>query len=305
MFTTRPSFEQPLPMNLGPVSLVASEFVARIMPVHLHHNAVTRRLCDDRSGTDRIDRRVAADDRNPAEASAVKSEIRQPVTVDLHGGRRDSQSDDGTTHGKQRGLENVQNIDLGDIAPGHGPGQRVTADRHGQRLPRRRRQTFRVPQTPDWVIRVQHDGCGYDRSGKRTRDAGDYDAVDVGSATSLQLLEPASEHEWVAAFQSQYGRLADVCGESTDQAAQVARDAEQAFADLSDSEPFYWMSSMLAFCGQKDVALRMLRRAIDKGYCAYTNIDSDARWDSLRDDPEFLAIRDEAIACHQRFVDYI
>jgi hypothetical protein len=34
-------------------------------------------------------------------------------------------------------------------------------------------------------------------------------------------------------------------------------------------------------------------------------VDNDPRWDDLRQDPDFLEVREEAIACRNRFVEYL
>jgi len=48
-----------------------------------------------------------------------------------------------------------------------------------------------------------------------------------------------------------------------------------------------------------------LRTSIENGYCSYPMVDTDAQWAALRDDPEFLEIRQEAIACQERFREFI
>jgi len=47
-----------------------------------------------------------------------------------------------------------------------------------------------------------------------------------------------------------------------------------------------------------------LRRAIARNHCSYPALDNDLSWDSLRGDPDFLALREEAMACRQRFLDH-
>ena len=49
----------------------------------------------------------------------------------------------------------------------------------------------------------------------------------------------------------------------------------------------------------------MLRWAVEGNYCSYPAVDRDPLWTELRQDPEFQAIREEAIACRQRFVDFL
>ena len=49
----------------------------------------------------------------------------------------------------------------------------------------------------------------------------------------------------------------------------------------------------------------MLCQAVENNYCSYPSVDRDPLWGPLREDPEFLEIREEAIACCQRFVDFV
>jgi DNA-binding winged helix-turn-helix (wHTH) protein/tetratricopeptide (TPR) repeat protein len=74
---------------------------------------------------------------------------------------------------------------------------------------------------------------------------------------------------------------------------------------LRDPEPAYHTAAVLAWCGRLEEALPMLRRAIDHGFCAHPALDSDPIWRPLRDNPEFQRLRQEAIACRERFQEAI
>jgi serine/threonine protein kinase/DNA-binding winged helix-turn-helix (wHTH) protein len=69
-----------------------------------------------------------------------------------------------------------------------------------------------------------------------------------------------------------------------------------------DPEMNYVMAGHLAYCGQSDAALEMLRRAIKGKYCSYPAIDSDPLLASLRAKPEFAEIRSAAIQCQKNFL---
>ena len=71
---------------------------------------------------------------------------------------------------------------------------------------------------------------------------------------------------------------------------------------IRDSEPKYSISSVLAFCGERDNALQILRKAVEGGFCSYPAMDKDALFEDVRSTPEFAEIRKMAIACQQRFV---
>jgi serine/threonine protein kinase len=69
-----------------------------------------------------------------------------------------------------------------------------------------------------------------------------------------------------------------------------------------DPEMNYFSAAHLAYCGQSEAALEMLRRTVTANYCSYPAIDSDPFFASLRTAPEFADIRSAAMACHNRFL---
>ncbi|MBI4483097.1 MAG: protein kinase [Acidobacteria bacterium] len=81
----------------------------------------------------------------------------------------------------------------------------------------------------------------------------------------------------------------------------IAHEVEARFTAERDPEPKYYVATLLAFCGQREAALRLLRRAIEQNYCAYPALDLDPLLSTLRQDPEFGAIRSVAIERQKRF----
>jgi TolB-like protein len=69
-----------------------------------------------------------------------------------------------------------------------------------------------------------------------------------------------------------------------------------------DSEPKYHVSSRIASCGERDLALELLRRAVEGNFCSYPALDSDPLFDSIRKTPEFAEIRKMGMACRERFI---
>jgi DNA-binding winged helix-turn-helix (wHTH) protein/serine/threonine protein kinase/Tfp pilus assembly protein PilF len=69
-----------------------------------------------------------------------------------------------------------------------------------------------------------------------------------------------------------------------------------------DPEANYLSAANLAYCGQTDAALQLLKRAIQGNYCSYPAIDSDPFFASVRAKPEFAEIRSAAIACQKAFL---
>lgn len=69
-----------------------------------------------------------------------------------------------------------------------------------------------------------------------------------------------------------------------------------------DPEVNYFFAGHLAYCGQNDAALRMLKLAIDHHYCSYPAIDKDPFFSQLGTNPQFQKLRLAGMACHNDFV---
>ncbi|HEV8375856.1 MAG TPA: protein kinase [Candidatus Polarisedimenticolia bacterium] len=64
---------------------------------------------------------------------------------------------------------------------------------------------------------------------------------------------------------------------------------------VRDAEPKYEMSGLMARCGDRDAALRLLRRVVEENFLAYPAMDRDPLFASIRSTPEFAAIQKLAI----------
>jgi len=84
-----------------------------------------------------------------------------------------------------------------------------------------------------------------------------------------------------------------------DRAAQTL--AERTFGER-DSENHYVMATLLAYSGYRDAALRLLRSAVEANYLCVPAMDRNTMFDSIRKDPEFAAIREEALRRQKEFV---
>jgi TolB-like protein/tetratricopeptide (TPR) repeat protein len=84
-----------------------------------------------------------------------------------------------------------------------------------------------------------------------------------------------------------------------DAAAQKVEAAALAGVDV---EPRYSVGALLAYCGQKAAALRLLRKAVEQNYCAYTALQTDPLLVSLRGTPEFRELLSSAKQCQNRFL---
>ena len=63
-----------------------------------------------------------------------------------------------------------------------------------------------------------------------------------------------------------------------------------------------YAASEFAYCGQREVALRLLKKAVEQNYCGWPAMDKDPLFASIRGTPEFAAIRQAGIDCQKRFL---
>jgi serine/threonine protein kinase len=82
----------------------------------------------------------------------------------------------------------------------------------------------------------------------------------------------------------------------------IAQAAELTPGMEGDPELPYFEGSVLAFCGQRDHAVRLLKSAIEHNYCAYSALRSDPLLANLRGSPEFDRLLSAAQQCQQRFL---
>ncbi len=82
----------------------------------------------------------------------------------------------------------------------------------------------------------------------------------------------------------------------------LAERVEAGFAALRDPEPKFLGAGFLALSGYRDAALRLLRKAVEGNYLCYPAMDYDPLLNSIQKDPEFAAIRAEAIKRQKPFL---
>jgi len=92
-------------------------------------------------------------------------------------------------------------------------------------------------------------------------------------------------------------RLTQGCleGRPLPQGDPILRDIESSLLAERDPEPKYFEASRLSYCGYTDMALRLLRRAVEANYLAYPAMDRDPLLAKVRITPEFASIRALAI----------
>jgi TolB-like protein/tetratricopeptide (TPR) repeat protein len=69
-----------------------------------------------------------------------------------------------------------------------------------------------------------------------------------------------------------------------------------------DPENRYTMAPTFAFCGENDMALRLLKSGVEGKYCAYTALQNDPVLAKLRETPEFNEILAAAKKCQADFM---
>jgi len=77
----------------------------------------------------------------------------------------------------------------------------------------------------------------------------------------------------------------------------IVREAEASVLTELDPEEWYRMGSLMAFCGQPDAALRLLRAAVQQNYCAYSPLLEDPLLKDLRKNTAFNQVLTAASEC--------
>jgi len=152
--------------------------------------------------------------------------------------------------------------------------------------------------------------CGFTLmlSGDYAR-ARDYMQLDAGSAftraveASLLLREGKREAAvalWRSGGDPEAGLLED-SGKRADR-DRLAAGIEAQNTDVRDPEKKYYWAALLAKAGYDAAALRLLRNAVESSYLCHEAMDKDPLFDSIRKDPEFAAIRAEAVRRQTQFI---
>jgi serine/threonine protein kinase/TolB-like protein len=79
----------------------------------------------------------------------------------------------------------------------------------------------------------------------------------------------------------------------------IVRESESSVMMEPDPEEWYRIGSLMAFCGQKEPALRLLKAAVQQNYCAYSALLEDPLLKDLRKDTAFNQVLTAASACQE------
>lgn len=115
-------------------------------------------------------------------------------------------------------------------------------------------------------------------------------------AKANEIARTFSDTDW--------SQLHQACTEnpSSDTALRLAREVSSNMLADPDHEPSYVAASDILFCGQKKIAMKMLKRSVDGGFCAYAGLQNDSLWKPLRGTAEWNDLVAEAKACRDRFM---
>jgi eukaryotic-like serine/threonine-protein kinase len=141
----------------------------------------------------------------------------------------------------------------------------------------------------------------------------DYLALDAGSdwttdMTPSVLLRSGNEDEarQAAAIMTDqtngppwFTVLQQACmdGKPQSEISALVAQAKPEMLAQRDPEFRYLQGAVLAWCGQKDTAMALLKSAVEQNYCATMALDKDPLLAPLRTDPGFAALKSESQAC--------
>jgi TolB-like protein/tetratricopeptide (TPR) repeat protein len=152
----------------------------------------------------------------------------------------------------------------------------------------------------------------FEQMGNSAR-AMDFIQLDAGSEWALRNLVRHSIRTGNLALARQqseklddspYNRLEKGCLANAPSADvdNIAREfAPEALAN-PDAEFRYWFAVGFAFCGQKDVALRLLKSSIAGHACTYTDMQINPIFATLRRSPQFAELLSAAKQCRDNFL---
>ncbi|MBZ5500410.1 MAG: protein kinase [Acidobacteriia bacterium] len=95
--------------------------------------------------------------------------------------------------------------------------------------------------------------------------------------------------------------LAYLRHDGPDRIRSLSERCEGIVVNLVDPEQAYFDARIQSFCEQRPAALRQLRRAIEKNYCAYPALGTDPLLENVRNTPEFQEIHKAAASCYTKF----
>jgi serine/threonine protein kinase/cytochrome c-type biogenesis protein CcmH/NrfG len=97
-----------------------------------------------------------------------------------------------------------------------------------------------------------------------------------------------------------FGSLLQACLGRSPALERLVRQAEPALLGQRDPEFRYHQGAIMAYCGQHDLALRLLKSAIQQNYCSTAALQLDPLLAPLRAAPEFAELKSAAQNCQHQ-----
>jgi tetratricopeptide (TPR) repeat protein len=79
----------------------------------------------------------------------------------------------------------------------------------------------------------------------------------------------------------------------------IVRQEEASVMTEADPEAWYHMGDLLAYCGQNEAALRLLKASVQQNYCAYSALLEDPLLKNLRKETAFNEVLTAASTCQE------
>jgi len=79
----------------------------------------------------------------------------------------------------------------------------------------------------------------------------------------------------------------------------IVRESESSVMTEPDPEAWYHVGALMAYCGQKDAALRLLKAAVQQNYCGYSALLGDPLLKDLRKESSFNEVLTAASTCQE------
>jgi len=93
--------------------------------------------------------------------------------------------------------------------------------------------------------------------------------------------------------------IACVAPQKTADFDKIVRETETSVMTEPDPEAWYHIGALMAYCGQKEPALRLFKAAVQQNYCAYTALLDDPLLKNLRKETAFNEVLTAASSCQQ------
>ncbi len=137
-------------------------------------------------------------------------------------------------------------------------------------------------------------------------DAGSEWARNMRPAVFLREGKPDEAEEAarnMSSPQTWFGNVLRTCleGRPASEMNTVVLEAEPAMLAQRDPEFRYHQGALMAYCGQMDVAARLIKSAIQQNYCSAQALESDPVLISFRRTPEYEELLKSGRECQRRF----